>query len=352
MKKKPGKSARRVPGGTSRAAPRGGSKPRGRAAAKKTSRRASGKSRGSKTSGPSESLKSPKAARALTANQVPPFTDGSGQSSERLAKGRRVRVMDLQEAKGRGRPIVMLTAYDSTFAALADEAGVDVVLVGDTVGVTQLGFDTTIPVTLDHMAHHCAAVSRAVKHALVVGDMPFMSYKVSAEEALRSASRLVQQGGVDAVKVEGSGDFIADITHRLVECGIPVMGHIGLLPQSVHATSGYRVQGREPEKAEALLRRAKLQEEAGAFAMVLEAIPHDLAARITRELRIPTIGIGAGDRCDGQVLVLHDLLGLTPNPPRFVKRYADLRKTTLRAIRGWSKDVRERAFPDEEHWYS
>jgi len=194
-------------------------------------------------------------------------------------------------------------------------------------------------------------VSRGVRHAMVVGDMPFMSYKVSPEEALRSAARLVQQGDVDAVKVEGSGDFIGDVTHRLVECGIPVMGHIGLLPQSVHATSGYRVQGREPEQAEALIRRAKMQQEAGAFAIVLEAIPHDLAARITEALAIPTIGIGAGDRCDGQVLVLHDLLGFTEKPPRFVKKYADLRKSTLRAIRQWSRDVRERTFPDEEHWY-
>lgn len=282
-----------------------------------------------------------------------PFTGPpSHVVAERLAaKTGRVRVKDLLDAKATGRAIVMLTAYDSTFAALADEAGVDIVLVGDTVGITQLGFESTIPVTLDHMAHHCAAVARGVRHAMVVGDMPFMSYKVSPEEALRSAARLIQEGDVDAVKVEGSGDFIADITHRLVECGIPVMGHIGLLPQSVHATSGYRVQGREPEQAEALIRRAKMQQEAGAFAMVLEAIPHDLAARITESLAIPTIGIGAGDRCDGQVLVLHDLLGFTEKPPRFVKKYADLRKSTLRAIRQWSRDVRERTFPDEEHWY-
>jgi len=282
-----------------------------------------------------------------------PFTrPPSHAAAERLAaKTGRVRVKDLLDAKRDQRVIVMLTSYDSTFASLADEAGVDIVLVGDTVGITQLGFETTIPVTLDHMVHHCAAVSRVVRHAMVVGDMPFMSYKVSPEEALRSAARLIQEGGADAVKVEGSGDFIADITHRLVECGIPVMGHIGLLPQSVHATSGYRVQGREPEQADALVRRARLQQDAGAFAIVLEAIPRDLATRITGALEIPTIGIGAGEQCDGQVLVLHDLLGLTEKPPRFVKKYADLRRATLRAIRQWSREVRERAFPDAGHSY-
>jgi 3-methyl-2-oxobutanoate hydroxymethyltransferase len=280
-----------------------------------------------------------------------PFTESPGDFPPRIAPGRRVRVADLLGAKQSGKPIVMLTAYDSTFAALADEAGVDIVLVGDTVGVTQLGFETTIPVTLDHMVHHCAAVSRCVQHALVVGDMPFMSYKISAEEALHNASRLVQEGGAQAVKVEGSGDFIADITRRLVECGIPVMGHIGLLPQSVHATSGYRVQGRDPQQADALIRRAQLQQESGAFAMVLEAIPRDLAGRITAALAIPTIGIGAGNACDGQVLVLHDLLGLTHTPPRFARKYANLRNTTLRAVRQWARDVRVREFPDAEHSY-
>lgn len=281
-----------------------------------------------------------------------PLSASYSVAGKRIAPTRRVRILDLWKAKNEGRRIVMLTAYDSTFAALADEAGVDVILVGDTVGIMQLGFETTIPVTLDHMAHHCAAVSRAVRHAFVVGDLPFMSYKVSVEEALRSASRLIQEGGAQAVKIEGSGDFIADVTRRLVECGIPVMGHIGLLPQSVNATSGYRVQGRDPQEAEALLRRAKLQEEAGAFALVLEAIPRELAARITAELSIPTIGIGAGAQCDGQVLVLHDLLGLTPEPPRFVRKYANLRNITVKAIRAYAADVRERAFPDEEHSYS
>lgn len=270
---------------------------------------------------------------------------------KRAGQSPRVRVSDLLKARRENRPIVMLTSYDSTFAALADEAGVDIVLVGDTVGIMQLGFETTIPVTLDHMVHHCAAVSRAVRNAMVVGDMPFMSYKVSVEEALRSASRLVQEGGAQAVKVEGSGDFIAGIVRRLVDCGIPVMGHIGLLPQSVHATSGYRVQGRTPEAADSLVQRAKMQEEAGAFALVLEAIPSELATRITRAVNIPTIGIGAGPGCDGQVLVLNDLLGLTENPPRFVKQYANLRKTVVRAMRGYCADVRERSFPDAEHEY-
>jgi len=270
---------------------------------------------------------------------------------QRIAPTRRVRIADLWKAKREKRPIVMLTAYDSAFATLEDEAGVDIILVGDTVGIMQLGFETTIPVTLDHMVHHCAAVSRVVRHAFVLGDKPYMSYKVSAEEARRSAARLIQEGGAQAVKVEGSGDFIADITRRLVECGIPVMGHIGLLPQSVNATSGYRVQGRAPEDADMLVRRAKIQEEAGAFAIVLEAIPRDLAARITAELTIPTIGIGAGVECDGQVLVLHDLLGLTTEPPRFVRKYADLHGTSLRAMRHWCRDVRDRTFPDKEHSY-
>ena len=283
----------------------------------------------------------------------------SGSSSSRPSENspaspprrRRVRIADLLTAKQEGRPIVMLTAYDTTFASIADEAGVDVVLVGDTVGVTLLGFGTTIPVTLDHTIHHCAAVNRGVRRALVVGDMPFMTYKISLEETLRSAARLVQEGGAQAVKIEGSGDFIIDVTRQLVERGIPVMGHIGLLPQSVHAMSGYRVQGRDPGEAETLLQRAQALESAGAFALVLEVMPRDLAGRITDALRIPTIGIGAGDQCDGQVLVLHDLLGLTPKMPRFAQPYTNLRAICLNAIQEWSDDVRKKVFPAEKHWY-
>src|SRR5207244_3479958 len=218
-----------------------------------------------------------------------------------------VRVPDLRTMKERGEKISVLTAYDATMARLLDRAGVDIILVGDSVGMVVLGFDNTLPVTLDMMIHHTSAVSRGAKRALIVADMPFLTFQLSMEEAMRNAGRLIQEGRAAAVKIEG-GRQIADTAQRLVDIGIPVMGHLGLTPQSVHQLGGFRPQGRDSETAERLLKDAEVLEKAGAFAVVLESIPADLAGRVTEKLKIPTIGIGAGPQCDGQVLVSYDML--------------------------------------------
>ena len=262
-----------------------------------------------------------------------------------------VRIAHLHECKRIGRPLVMMTAYDACFGAMADKSGADMILVGDTLGMVVHGFDTTLPVTMDMMVLHTQAVTRAAKRALVVADMPFMSYMVSVEEAVRNAGRLVKEGGAAAVKLEGRSEKILNTVAAIVEVGIPVMGHVGLVPQSVHALSGYRVQGREEKAAERLVNLAKGQEKAGAFAMVLECVPRALARRIASELTIPVIGIGAGDGVDGQVLVMHDMLGFTENPPRFVKKYANLGNATVRAFRKYGRDVREKLFPEDEHGF-
>src|SRR5688500_17584494 len=220
-----------------------------------------------------------------------------------------VRVPDFKERKRRGEKIAMLTAYDATMARLLDRAGVDALLVGDSVGMVMLGHDTTIPVTLDDMVHHTKAVCRGTERALVVADMPFLTYQVSASEAVRNAGRLIQEGGAAAVKLEG-GRAVVDVVKRLVDVGIPVMGHLGLLPQSVHKAGGFRRQATRPADAETLLEDAVALEAAGAFALVLEAIPPAVARTVTSRLEIPTLGIGAGPECDGQVLVSHDMLGL------------------------------------------
>ena len=239
----------------------------------------------------------------------------------------------------------MLTAYDATMAALLERAGVDTILVGDSVGMAVLGYDSTIPVTLDVMVHHTAAVTRGTSTALVIADMPFLTYQVSPSEALRNAGRLVQEGGAAAVKLEG-GRPIADVTRRLVGAGIPVMGHVGLLPQSVHQMGGYGKRGKTPEEMDDLLAGADALQEAGAFAVVLEMIPAELAARITTHLDIPTIGIGAGPDCDGQILVSHDMLGLFDRfVPSFVKPYANLAATVVDATRAYVEDVRTGRFP-------
>ena len=250
-----------------------------------------------------------------------------------------VRVPDLRTMKERGEKIAVLTAYDYTMGGLFDRAGVDVILVGDSVGMVVLGFDNTLPVTLEMMIHHTAAVSRGVKRALIVADMPFLTFQLSLEEAMRNAGRLIQEGGAAAVKIEG-GRQIAETARRLVDIGIPVMGHLGLTPQSVHQLGGFRPQGRDSEAAERLLKDAELLEKAGAFAIVLESIPADLAGRVTGALKIPTIGIGAGTQCDGQVLVSHDMLGLSDNPPPFAKHYAQLAEQILSATRAYIEDVR------------
>ena len=260
---------------------------------------------------------------------------------------RAVSVRDIQDRKGK-EPIVVVTAYDVLFARLVDQAGVDVVLVGDSVGNVVAGFASTLPVTLEHMIYHGAAVCRGVSHALVVVDMPFLTYQVSAATALVNAGRLVAETGAQAVKLEGGSERIAATVQRLVEAGIPVMGHLGFTPQSVNAI-GVRVQGREESDEQRLLAEAKRLEQAGAFAVVLELIPAALARRITESVAIPTIGIGAGVGCDGQVLVLPDLLGLNDGfAPKFLKRYANLSDTVRDAVRTFGDDVKQRRYPSQD----
>ena len=259
-----------------------------------------------------------------------------------------VRARDLKAKKKRGERITMLTAYDATMARLLDRAGIDALLVGDSMGMVIMGEETTIPVTLEAMIHHTRAVTRGAKRALVVADMPFMTYQVSVGEAVRNAGRLIQEGGASAVKVEG-GRGVVETTSRLVEVGIPVMGHLGLTPQSVHQ-QGFRPQARPPEDAEELLAEARALETAGAFAVVLESIPPDVAATVSGELHIPTIGIGAGPFCDGQVLVSYDAFGLFDEfVPSFVKRYAHLGETIVAATEQYIADVHAGRFPAHEH---
>jgi 3-methyl-2-oxobutanoate hydroxymethyltransferase len=249
------------------------------------------------------------------------------------------------------KKIVCLTAYDYPTARLVDEAGVDVILVGDSVAMVALGYDSTLPVTLDEMLHHARAVRRGTKRALLVADMPFGSYHSETAESLRNAVRFVKEASVEAVKVEG-GERRLELIARLTEAEIPVMGHVGLTPQSVNALGGYRVQGKTTDSAEQLLRDARAVEAAGAFAVVLEAVPRELAAQITRELRIPTIGIGAGPDCDGQILVVHDLLGLTfDQTPKFARQYANVGEAISNAVRGYCKDVRKGNFPSDSESY-
>jgi 3-methyl-2-oxobutanoate hydroxymethyltransferase len=254
-----------------------------------------------------------------------------------------VRVPDLVEKKQRGEKIAVLTAYDATMARLLDCAGVDVLLVGDSLGMVIMGHATTLEVTLDMMVHHTRAVVNGTRHALVVADMPFLTFQTGIDDAVRNAGRLIQEGGAAAVKLEG-GRASSDVTARLVEIGIPVMGHIGLTPQSVHQMGGFRkVAGPAADK---LLDEARAVEQAGAFAIVLEMIPSEIAAEITQSLTIPTIGIGAGPHCDGQVLVSYDALGLFDEfTPSFVKRYAELGKETVRAAREYIDEVRSGRFP-------
>jgi 3-methyl-2-oxobutanoate hydroxymethyltransferase len=250
-----------------------------------------------------------------------------------------VRVPDLKAMKERGEKIAVWTAYDFTMARLLDRAGIDVILVGDSLGMVVLGYDTTLPVTLDMMIHHTRAVTRGAKRALVVADMPFLTYQLSVEEAMRNAGRLIQQGGAAAVKIEG-GRQIVETAKRLVDIGVPVMGHLGLTPQSVHQLGGFRQQAKESEAADRLLQDAEILEKAGVFGIVLESIPVDLAARVSSSLKIPTIGIGAGAQCDGQVLVSYDALGLGDAPPPFAKQYAQLGEQIVSAARAYIEDVR------------
>jgi 3-methyl-2-oxobutanoate hydroxymethyltransferase len=262
-----------------------------------------------------------------------------------MPEASRIRVPDLESKKRRGERIAMLTAYDYTMARLLDRAGIDVMLVGDSLGMVVLGYETTLPVTLDAMVHHTHAVSRGAARALVVADMPFLTFQVSVPEAVRNAGRLIQEGGAAAVKMEGGG-AVVEAAARLVEVGIPVMGHLGLVPQSVHQLGGFRRQATLDEDAGQLLADAHALEAAGAFAVVLESIPAEVARAVTKELRIPTIGIGAGPYCDGQVLVSYDMLGLSQDGvPAFVKRYAELGDQTVAAVRAYADDVRTGRFP-------
>jgi 3-methyl-2-oxobutanoate hydroxymethyltransferase len=247
--------------------------------------------------------------------------------------------------------ITCLTAYDYPTARLLDEAGVDVVLVGDSLGMVVLGYESTLPVTIEEMLHHTRAVRRGTRRALVVADMPYGSYHTDNAESLRNAVRFVKEAGAEAVKIEG-GERRLELIARLTEAEIPVMGHVGLTPQSLHALGGYRVQGKTPDAAEQLRRDARAVEAAGAFAVVLEAVPRELAAQITRELRIPTIGIGAGPDCDGQVLVIHDLMGQTFSAqPKFARKYTNVGEIISNAVREYCEDVRNGSFPSDAESY-
>lgn len=261
-----------------------------------------------------------------------------------------ITVRDVRSFKQRGERFTMLTAYDHPTGRILDEVGIPLILVGDSVGNNVLGYETTIPVTMEEMLHHTRAVVRGVKEALVIGDMPFLSFDTSLEESVRNAGRFLKEGGAHAVKLERPS---VEVAAAIVDRGIPVMGHIGLGPQSVHAMGGYRVQGRTEEDAERLLDQAGALEKAGIFAIVLEGIPAKVAARITDALSIPTIGIGAGPHCDGQVLVINDLLGLSGGTyPKFAKPYADLRGEIARAVTAFRDEVRSGAFPDAAHSYA
>jgi 3-methyl-2-oxobutanoate hydroxymethyltransferase len=266
---------------------------------------------------------------------------------------KRLTIHDLRRMKEAGEKIAVVTAYDSTAARLVDAAGVDVVLVGDSLGMVVQGHDSTLPVTLDQMIYHSAAVRRGLARGSgrphLVGDLPFGSYQASPDEAVKSAMRLIAEGGVEAVKLEGGSDYV-EVIRRIVRAGVPVMGHIGLTPQSVHKMGGYVVQGKDSDKAQQLLRDARALEAAGCYAIVLECIPAELARIVTSQLRIPTIGIGAGLHCDGQVLVLTDLLAMDPSfTPKFVKRFAEVGEAVRGAVSAYVGEVKSRVFPDDAH---
>lgn len=260
----------------------------------------------------------------------------------------KVTTRTLQQMKAQGRRIVAMTAYDYPSAQMADAAGVDVVLVGDSLGNTMLGYETTLPVQLEEILHHLKAVRRGLKRALLVADMPFLSYGVSVEDAVYNAGKLMQ-AGAEAVKVEGATPRVLESIRATVGIGIPVMAHLGLTPQSIHQFGGYRLQGRTASEQEALLQAAEAVQEAGAFSLVLEVIPAKLAKRITESIQIPTIGIGAGVHCDGEIQVWHDILGLSEKTFKHAKRYAQLREVITQALRQYADEVRQRQFPAPEH---
>lgn len=263
----------------------------------------------------------------------------------------KVTTQTVVEMKNNGQKISMLTAYDYTMAGIIDEAGIDVILVGDSASNVMAGYETTVPMTIDHMIYHTSCVVRGVNRALVIADLPFMSYQVTTKEALINAGRMMKEAGAHAVKLEG-GEPIASTIRRIVDAGIPVMGHLGLTPQSIYKFGTYKVRAKEEQEAEQLLKDAKILEEAGVFSIVLEKIPAELAAKVTKSVSVPTIGIGAGPDCDGQVLVLHDMLGLNKDfSPRFLRRYADLHSSMTNAVKNYIDDVKSGDFPNENEQY-
>ncbi|HZV03215.1 MAG TPA: 3-methyl-2-oxobutanoate hydroxymethyltransferase [Planctomycetota bacterium] len=273
-------------------------------------------------------------------------------SSAPQSTPKRITIPMLRDMKREGKRFAMVTAYDFVQARTVDEAGVEVILVGDSLSNVLLGHETTLPVTLDEMIYHCKAVVRARKRCLVVGDMPFLSYQITVEEAIRNAGRFLKEGGADCVKLEG-GEDVRDTVYAIVRAGIPVMGHVGLTPQTVSKLGGYRVQGRDVLSARAIADAALALQDAGVFSIVLECVPAEVAREVTERLEIPTIGIGAGPSCDAQVLVYHDMLGLTPESKmRFVKRYAELGKEATDALRRFAEEVRAGSFPGVEHSFT
>jgi 3-methyl-2-oxobutanoate hydroxymethyltransferase len=260
-----------------------------------------------------------------------------------------ITINDFFKKKQEGQKITMLTAYDYPFARLIDEAGIDAVLVGDSLGMVVQGLENTLSVTMDEMIYHSKMVSRGAKNAMVIGDMPYLSYQISVEEAVRNAGRFIKEGGAHAVKIEG-GREVAEKIEAMTRAEIPVMAHIGLTPQAIHRMGGFKVQGRTEEAAKRIVADAKILQDAGSFAIVLEAIPSALSKQITGELGIPTIGIGAGPHCDGQVLVIHDVIGLFERfVPKFVKRYANLKEGALKAVKEYKEEVEKGIFPGEKH---
>lgn len=264
----------------------------------------------------------------------------------------RITTAILRDKKARGEKITMLTAYDYATASLVDEAGIDMILVGDSLGMVVLGYENTLSVTMEDMLHHTRAVTRAVRNAMVVGDMPFLSYHISRKEAVRNAGRFIQEAGAQAVKLEGGKERV-DTIKAILDAQIPVMGHIGLTPQSVNQLGGFKVQGKDLETARKLISDAKALEEAGVFSIVLECVPTPLAKKITEEVGVPTIGIGAGPYCDGQVLVINDMLGMFKGHiPKFVKKYANLEPVIAEALKAYKREVEAGIFPGEEHSFS
>ena len=264
----------------------------------------------------------------------------------------KISVLTFRDKKERGEPITMLTAYDYPTARAVDNAGIDSILVGDSLGMVVLGYENTLPVTMEDMLHHCRAVSRGASRALLIGDMPFMSFQVSVEEAVRNAGRFLQEGGMDAVKLEGGRERLGAV-NGIIAAGIPVLGHLGLTPQSVHQLGGFKAQGKTASATKELLMDALALEDAGCFGLVLESVPDRVAGYISTRLQIPTIGIGAGQDCDGQVLVIHDLIGLYDSfTPKFVKQYAELHQDIQKALKGFRDEVQEKKFPTKQHTFS